>query len=88
MANAAGIFSGVQTLLSARQGWTGQARMHVLDQDILEILKHQLANNHINQVVEQKSPLHCCQCATIDCIQALLPVDNACEMHFVCVAVE
>jgi len=34
------MFKGVETLLSARQGWNGQARMHVLDQDILEILKH------------------------------------------------
>ncbi len=47
MANMTGIFSGVQTLRSARQGWNRQARMHILDQDITEILKHQLANNHI-----------------------------------------
>ena len=53
MANATGIFSGVQRLLSARQGWNGQARMHVLDQDILETVKHHLANNHMTQVVEQ-----------------------------------
>ena len=42
------MFSGVQTLRSARQNWNGQAIMHVLDQDMLEILKHQLADSHIN----------------------------------------
>ena len=47
-----------------------------------------LANNHSNQDVEQKSPWHCCQCATTDCMLALLPVDDAYEVLFVCFAVE